>query len=577
MVIERLSVLLSALGFLNGSKKSDLRTRHLSLVGQNSMNTHTKLGLRFLASILLLPIFFYSNSAIAVEAPQPFVSGPTISWVPVNAQGINVHRGNGEYLTSLPGTSTQWTTSESGQYFLVSTDSGSWTNWGRSQVVDVNIDSPAAPGNSGSGFAPSAPQNFRIDVYSQSALELFWDHASDFASLGVTYRIRQDGEIVAQGHNGSSWFVDGLVLGRSYRFQIEAIASSSASSEVLELVVSTPGGSERPVVSTTPSSGTNTTLSAPANVIASVYSETAAEVFWDRSESASNNFIEYHIFLNEAAVGITQGTSFFFDDLLSGTDYIISIEANTRTTNSASDVIMFTTPGAFRLAPVGRPLADAKTHGFRFWDFMTFEQQQRWPSDCLFAGNQFTSVEFGGVIPNVCFSPLRRELIHQGLFRFSLPGDNETNHVEAIEWVSAGSIALIADITTEFGQSQFELSLFRQNGNFVFTRPVLETITNPVDGSPVRGINLDGKDILERRDGSAPRAGEVSSRIYVIGEYYEMSNSGNPDNIGGWAKVGAFAAKIDTSNGQLLSEIFYPGRSQESITRDELPDFLFTF
>lgn len=537
------------------------------------MKTNIKLYLRILASILLLHLFAFSHTAIAVEAPQPFVSGSTINWPPIDAQGINVHRGNGEYLTSISGTSTQWTASESGQYFLVGTDSGSWMNWGRSRAVNVNVETQEVPSNA---IGPSPPSNFRVEVYSQSALELFWDHASDFSALGVTYTIRQNGEIITQGHTGSSWFVDGLVSGRSYRYQIEAIAASSASSEVQELVVSTPVGFEQPVVSTTPVSGANNTLSAPANVMASVYSETAAEVFWDRSETASSNLIEYQVFLNDSAVGVTQGTSFFFDDLLSGTDYTIVIEANAGILNSASDSITFTTPGAFRLAPVGRPLVDANTHGFHFWDNMTFEQQQRWPSDCLFAGNQFTSLERGGV-PNVCFSPLRRELMHQSNFRFSLPGDNNTNHVEAIEWVSALSIVLIADITLEFGQSQFELSRFRQSGSFVFTTPILESIVNPTDGSPVRGINLDGKDIRERRDGPAPRSGEVSSRIYVIGEYYEMNNSGNPDNISGWDNVGAFAAKINTANGQLLSETFYPGRSQESITRDDFVDFLFDF
>lgn len=536
------------------------------------MHTSIKLGLRFTTPFFLLASLVFSKAVFAVDAPQPHVNGSTINWPAVSAMGINVHRGSGEYLTSIPGTSTQWTATETGDYFLVGTDPGSWMNWGRSETVRVDISSSSDRSNPGVGLAPLTPQNFRVDVYSHSALELFWNHASDFSSQGITYTLRQDGEIIAQNHTGNSWFIEGLFSGRTYQFQLEAIASSSMSSERLELSATTPGSFQQPVGGTVPMDATPDDLAAPTNVVASVYSQTAAEVFWDRSESAANNRIEYQVFLNNENVGTTEGTSLFFGDLLSGTEYTVRIDANSGSLLSASETISFTTGGVSRLTPVGRPSIDANTHGFGFWDNMTFEQQQQFPSDCLFAGNQFSLIAFGGV-PNVCFSPFRRELINTSRFRFSLPGDNATNRIEAVEWVNAGAIALIADITTEFGQSRYEFSLFQQSGQFTFTHPILESIVNPAGEGPRRAINLDGKDIRERRDGGS-RGGERSSRIYIIGEYYELNRSGNPSTISGWTNVGAFAAKYDTSTGELLSETFYEGRSQESITIDDFVDFI---
>jgi len=435
--------------------------------------------------------------------------------------------------------------------------------------------------NPSNGYVPLAPQNFRVEVYSSTALELFWNHASDFASQGVSYTLTQDGQTITQSHTGNSWFVSNLEPGRTYRYQIAAIAPSSNSSGFRDAIATTAGDAQQvssgspsspstPTVPS-PSNDVSSNLSAPANVVASVYSETAAEVFWDRSESSSSSFISYEVFLDGVSVATTQGSSYFFDNLTSGSDYSIRIDANAGSLTRSSNEVSITTPGAFRLTPVGRPAQDSNTDGFGFWDNMTFEEQQQWPSDCLFAGNQFSSIEFGGV-PNVCFSPFRRELMHISNFRYSLPGDNATNHVEVIEWLSANSIALVADITTQFGQSRFELSVFEQSGEFVYTTPILQSIVNPPNSSITRGINLDGKDLRDIRDPWI-RFAPLNPNVYVIGEYYEPSGSGNLNNLSGWVNRGSFAQKINTSSREVLSEVLFEGRTQESITPDDLPDF----
>jgi len=312
-------------------------------------------------------------------------------------------------------------------------------------------------------------------------------------------------------------------------------------------------------------------LTAPTNVTASVYSETSAEVFWERAASNLDLPIQYQLFLDGESAGQLEGTSLFFDDLLSGTEYEVRIDAIAGSARSSSQSIIFVTAGVFRLTPVGRPVEDASTHGFGFWDNMTLEQQQRWPSDCLFAGNQISRIEFG-TVPGYCFSPFRRELINPARFRFSLPGDNETNHVEAIEWVNASALVLVTDVTTEFAQSKFEVSYFQQSGAFRDTFPILESIVSPVNGRPTRAINLDGKDVREIRDGST-RSNPANGNIYVIGEYYERNGTGRDTELSGWTNMGSFASKISTTNGSLISDAFFPGRSQESITRDDLPDF----
>jgi len=189
------------------------------------------------------------QSAMAVDAPQPVGNGAVLSWPAVNAITINVHNENGDFLASLPGNSTRWQAPRTGRYFLVGADHGNWQGWGRSALVTATVPSSDSSGlvqSSGSSsvnaqsstgaiedYIPMVPENFRISVYSDSALELFWDHASDHLTHEVSYEVTQNDESIAEFHTGSSLFIDGLNPGQSYVFRLEAVAFALNASDAV--------------------------------------------------------------------------------------------------------------------------------------------------------------------------------------------------------------------------------------------------------------------------------------------------------------------------------------------------------
>ena len=107
---------------------------------------------------------------------MPVVTGDQLSWPVVSAKTINVHRGDGSYVESLPGSATTWTATVPGDYFLVAATTEHWSSWPKSETVtvgsgnittpnvtvanwltSVGTDSPLAVGNS-RAFLPSLIQ-----------------------------------------------------------------------------------------------------------------------------------------------------------------------------------------------------------------------------------------------------------------------------------------------------------------------------------------------------------------------------------------------------------------------------------
>ncbi|ASJ76780.1 hypothetical protein [Granulosicoccus antarcticus] len=80
-----------------------------------------------------------ANDGDTSVAVAPQVAGLNVSWPTACAKTINVHRGDGSYLTTLPGDVTDWTATESGEFFFVSTNAGNWSSWQRSGVVSLNV------------------------------------------------------------------------------------------------------------------------------------------------------------------------------------------------------------------------------------------------------------------------------------------------------------------------------------------------------------------------------------------------------------------------------------------------------
>ena len=78
---------------------------------------------------------------------------------------------------------------------------------------------PGTPVSSG----PSAVQSLAGAVYSQSALEIFWEAASSTDSAVVAYRVLRDGSPVAASLDGLSFFEEGLDAGTQYTYSVSAI------------------------------------------------------------------------------------------------------------------------------------------------------------------------------------------------------------------------------------------------------------------------------------------------------------------------------------------------------------------
>ena len=169
-----------------------------------------------------------------------------------------------------------------------------------------------APNNS---VAPNAPTGLRAAIYSRSTAELFWDRSGVFAER---YLIRRNGEDVTIT-DGTSYIDSTLTTDRTFQFEVIALNQQDVRSSPTELSVST--ASNNPTDS---GSSTQPVLAAPAGLRASVYSSTAAELFWDRASSFG---LQYEVRRDGALITTTDGISYFDNTLESGQTYIYEVTA----------------------------------------------------------------------------------------------------------------------------------------------------------------------------------------------------------------------------------------------------------
>ena len=169
-----------------------------------------------------------------------------------------------------------------------------------------------APNNS---VAPNAPTSLRAAIYSRSTAELFWDRSGVFAER---YLIRRNGEDVTIT-DGTSYIDSTLTTDQTFQFEVIALNQQDVRSSPTELSVNT--ASNNP---TDPGSPTQPVLAAPAGLRASVYSSTAAELFWDRASSFG---LQYEVRRDGALITTIDGISYFDNTLESGQTYIYEITA----------------------------------------------------------------------------------------------------------------------------------------------------------------------------------------------------------------------------------------------------------
>ena len=175
---------------------------------------------------------------------------------------------------------------------------------------------------------PTVPADLRVDVYSGTAAELFWSRSTDPDGAVSGYEIRRDGRLV-ETRDGLSYFTDELSDGRAFAFTVTAVdfdgeRSAPASVSVVggdrDGAVGTGGGRPPP----------------PANLSSSVYSSSAAEVFWDRSDQPG---LSYEVSVDGGSVTTTDGTSAFLTGLDGargrGVD-VVAIDANGQRSGAAN-------------------------------------------------------------------------------------------------------------------------------------------------------------------------------------------------------------------------------------------------
>jgi len=153
----------------------------------------------------------------------------------------------------------------------------------------------------------SAPEGLRADVYSSTAAELFWQREATAPAL--RYEIRQDGNVV-ETTDGVSYFTDNLSPGIDYSFEVIAIDQQGQRSSPASIMLRT--------------NGSSVSLAAPAELRSTVYSSTAAELFWDRADMPG---LLYEVRRDGEVIGMTNGISFFDTTLMGDTAYVYEVIA----------------------------------------------------------------------------------------------------------------------------------------------------------------------------------------------------------------------------------------------------------
>lgn len=173
------------------------------------------------------------------------------------------------------------------------------------------------------------PTGLRVAVYSDSALELFWDRVTDKT---LSYEVRQDTRSIGFTDGTSFFIADGVEPGVEYTFEVIARFDNQPGvqiSESAKISVSLGGDPDGGVTPPDPDPENNGP-DAPSNFTIAQYSSSAAELFWDRAP-ADAQIVSYDIFRNGEFLGSTNGTSFMDWSRTENQFYeyaIVAIDAN---------------------------------------------------------------------------------------------------------------------------------------------------------------------------------------------------------------------------------------------------------
>lgn len=168
---------------------------------------------------------------------------------------------------------------------------------------------PPAPAPSPVASGLSEPANLRASVYSSTALELFWDRTTE---TGVSFDVFRDGSYV-DTTDGVSYFFGSLNTLEQNTLSVLASSVSGERSAAATVVVGGAGATSAPA-------GT-ASLQAPTNLTGSRYSDTAAELFWDRAPG----IVSSDVLRDGVIIGNTPGNSFYDDTRSPGSSYTYTV------------------------------------------------------------------------------------------------------------------------------------------------------------------------------------------------------------------------------------------------------------
>lgn len=169
------------------------------------------------------------------------------------------------------------------------------------------------------------PAHLRGDVYSSTSAELFWVRVPGRA---LSYEIMRDDGVTAYTE-GNSYYDADRTPGINNTYTITAIDEDDIRS--------------LPATITLNSFGTESIISPVATGLrASVYSETAAEILWDR---VVNRALRYEIIRNDGLTNVTNGSSYYDNKRVPGesnTYLVVTIdEEGNRSSEVSIDVPAF--------------------------------------------------------------------------------------------------------------------------------------------------------------------------------------------------------------------------------------------
>lgn len=157
-------------------------------------------------------------------APPPVVAtgtGTGATGVPGHAEGfVTVHRG---VIGDLD---------PNGGYSDINAAIHRWNN----PVASITV--KMVGGNGGDGNGPSAVSNLAGQVYSSTALEIFWDAAVSADSVVTGYEIKRNGSPLTTT-NGLSLFEEGLRPGVEYTYNVRPIDANGNAGEYQTVMLRT--------------------------------------------------------------------------------------------------------------------------------------------------------------------------------------------------------------------------------------------------------------------------------------------------------------------------------------------------